>query len=88
MKVIVLYRFKSEQARPVLDLEHEYEQRTGRKLEHVNTDSISGDSMAKLYGVINYPAILAVTTDGQLLHLWQGEMLPLVNEIMAYDQNS
>lgn len=40
--------------------------------------------MASLYDVTRYPAVLATREDGELLYLWQGEQLPLMNEVAAY----
>lgn len=85
MKVAVLYRSQSEQERPVIELEHEYEHRTGRQLSLYDLNTRDGAAMASLYDVVRYPAVLAMGNDGSLLQLWQGESLPLMNEIMYYD---
>ncbi|HOR23173.1 hypothetical protein KBB76_01315 [Candidatus Saccharibacteria bacterium] len=88
MKVIVLYRFDSEQARPVLEFTREYESRTGRDLAHYDIETREGSDLAKLYDVTQYPAVIALTEDGQMLHLWQGQQLPLINEVSYYNQSN
>jgi hypothetical protein len=40
--------------------------------------------MAKVYDITQYPAFLAIKDDGQLEQMWQGEMMPLMNEIDYY----
>jgi len=86
MRVAVLYYSNSEQERTVLEFEHDYEHVTGRKLTLYDLNTIEGTEMASLYDVVQYPAVLAISNDGQMLKLWQGEILPLMNEVMYYDQ--
>lgn len=64
----------------VRDFEHE----TGHKLELISTETVEGADKARLYDVVRYPAVLATAVDGQMLQLWQGDMLPLRNEVVAY----
>lgn len=84
MKVVVLYRSKSEHGTAVEQYAREFEVRTSKKLKLQEIDTVEGDEMAKLYDVTQYPALLAIAEDGHLLKLWQGEQLPLINEVAAY----
>jgi hypothetical protein len=87
MKVLVIYKLNSEQARKVIEFEREYENRTGRQLNHFDTETKEGSELAELYDIVDYPAIIATTSTGELLQLWQGENLPLINEVMYYDHS-
>ncbi len=85
MKVVVLYRPDSEHARTVEEFVREFQRRSpDRAIELVNLDSRPGADLARLYDIVRYPAILAMTNEGQLLQQWQGEQLPLMNEVAAY----
>lgn len=84
MKVVVLYRSKSEHGTPVEEYAREFERRTSRQLELIEIDSVEGDALAKLYDITSYPAIIATSNDGKLQNMWQGEQLPLINEVMGY----
>jgi hypothetical protein len=84
MKVIVLYRPKSEQEGKALDFARDYKQLRHREVNLVSLDTIEGDNMAKVYDITQYPAFLAIKDDGQLEQMWQGEMMPLMNEIDYY----
>lgn len=84
MKVVVLYRSKSEHGTPVEEYAREFKRRTARDLELLDVDTKAGWDMAELYEVTNYPAILATANDGKLQNMWQGEPLPLMNEVMGY----
>ena len=86
MKVIIIYRPNSEHGRLVDEFIHEFNARSEglHRLEVVNIDSREGDALANLYGLVQYPAVLVVQTDGSLQKSWEGgEMLPLVNEAPA-----
>jgi thiol-disulfide isomerase/thioredoxin len=84
MKIIVLYRPKSEQEGTVLDFKRDYKQLRNKDLELVSLDTVEGDNMAKVYDITQYPAFLAIKDDGQLEQMWQGETLPLMNELDYY----
>jgi len=63
---------------------HDFKARNSRDLETMDIDSRDGAEMAKLYGVTQYPAIIAMASDGQMQKMWQGLPLPLINEISFY----
>jgi hypothetical protein len=84
MKVVVLYRPKSEQEGKVLDYARNYKMLKNRDLKLVSLDTVEGDTFAKLYDITQYPAFLAIQNDGQLEQLWQGENSPLMNELDYY----
>lgn len=66
----------------------EFERREpSRKVELVSLDTREGAAMARLYDVTQYPAIVALKDDGQLLQFWQGEQLPLMNEVAVYSNS-
>lgn len=72
----------------VVDYLRDYEMRAGRKLETMSLDTREGANKAKLYGITNYPAILALSDDGRLLKLWQEGHMPLMDEVAYYDRHS
>lgn len=85
MKVIILYRPDSEHARAVDTFVHDFQMRNGWiKVELLNADEREGIAKAGVYGIMRYPAILVTTDDGQLLNMWEGETLPLMDEVAAY----
>jgi hypothetical protein len=85
MKVVILYRPKSEHARAVEMFVHDFQRRHGTtRLELVNVDEREGIAMVSLYDITSYPAFLVLANDGVLLQLWQGEQLPLMDEVASY----
>jgi len=85
MKVLVLYRPNSEHGRLVEDFIRDFQSRTDTgKLEVLNIDSREGSAMASLYDVMRYPAILVLRTDGYLQKSWEGDTLPLIEEVIGY----
>ncbi len=81
MKTVVLYREKSEQARPVEAFIRDFERNTGMKVKKLELDSLEGSKTAELYGIEVYPAILVTREDKELQNMWQGMQLPPVSEV-------
>lgn len=87
MKVVILYRPNSEHGRLVEAFAHDFTRaHPTRKVELLNIDTKEGSALASLYDMMQLPAILALAQDGQLLNSWQGEQLPLMNEVAYYAQ--
>jgi len=85
MKLLILYRPNSEHGRIIEDFIREYQaQHQARALEVLNIDSREGIATATLYDVVQYPAILVLRTDGYPQKIWQGEQLPLMDEVASY----
>ena len=85
MKVLVLYRPNSDHGRKVEEFIENFRSRSSNeRLEALNIDSREGDSMAKLYDVVSYPAVIVLRSDGSLQKCWQGSELPLIDEVQAY----
>ena len=85
MKVIILSRHESEYGRQVESFIHDYQTvHQDSKLEILNIDSRDGSATASLYDVMQNPAILILRDDGSVVKSWEGETLPLMDEIAAY----
>ena len=85
MKVLILYRPNSEHARITEEFIHNYRERhEPAQLQTMDIDSREGSTQAKLYDIVQYPAIVASMDDGTPLKVWQGATLPLMDEVAAY----
>ena len=80
-----MYRPNSDHARKVEDFARDYTRsHHNQKLELVSLNTRDGASTASLYDVMQYPAVLALSNDGQLVREWEGDMLPLQSEVAYY----
>jgi len=85
MRLIFLYRPNSEHGRAVEMFIQDYKYRHGdSRIEILDIDSREGGAMATLYDIVRYPAILALSNDGSVLQMWQGDALPLMDEVASY----
>jgi hypothetical protein len=88
MKVVILYRPNSEHGRLVEAFVRDYQmQHQEGKVEVLDIDSRDGGATASLYDVMQYPAVLALRNDGSVLKSWEGEMLPMMDEVAYYTYN-
>lgn len=87
MKVLILYRPNSEHGRLVEEFIHDYQRRhQSDRVEALSIDTREGSATATLYDVMQYPAILVVQADGYVQKVWQGESLPMMDEVASYAQ--
>jgi hypothetical protein len=87
MKVLILYRPNSEHGRLIEDFIREYQRRhQSDHLEVMSLDTREGSATATLYDIMQYPAILVIQTDGYVQKIWQGDSLPLMDEVASYAQ--
>ena len=85
MKVVILYRPNSEHTRSVEEFVHDFQKgHPERRVELISLDTPGGSHLAEVYDAVDYPAILAMSNDGQLLKMWQGQQFPLMNELAYY----
>lgn len=81
----MLYRPNSEHGRQVEDFLREYQMRgEPGHVEPLNLDTRDGSATATLYDIVQYPAIMVLRNDGYVQKLWQGNSLPLLDEVASY----
>ena len=83
MRAVVLYHPHSDHSGIVEDFVHDFARFKGKQLEKVSLETVEGAELAKLYDVVRYPAVLVIGPDGILQKMWQGPMMPLMNEVDA-----
>lgn len=85
MKVLVIYRPNSQQARSVEEFIHEFQRRYDHyRIEVISIDSREGSATASLYDVLQHPAILVLTDTGSVQQSWVGDNLPRIDDVVAY----
>lgn len=86
MKVLILYRPNSEHATSVETFVRDFEHRhdLGKKLELISVNTRDGSATAALYDIWAFPSVLAVADDGRMINVWQGQPLPLMDEVAGY----
>lgn len=85
MKVVLLYRPNSEHSRKVEDFARDFTRiNSNRKVDMLSLDTREGAATASIYDVVQYPAVLALSDDGSVLRYWQGDQMPLMNELAYY----
>lgn len=86
MSVIVIDKPVSEHARAVEEFLHEFERRTSKKLEVIDPETRQGAELCRVYDVVEYPTLLALSEDRQVRNMWRGLPLPLIDEVSYYVQ--
>lgn len=84
MRAVIVWKEKSDYAREVEDWLADFERRTGKMVESIDPESISGDGFARVYDVVEYPTILGLDDFGRVLDIWRGTPLPRIDEVSYY----
>lgn len=84
MYLAILYHPDNEYARATEELAEELKNQTDRKIEFFDVDTKEGVERATNYGVVDYPAFVVLTDDGQVYYMWQGSALPSIALITSY----
>lgn len=86
MRIVILYRPASEHARVVEEYIADFQRfHPGLAIETHNIDSIEGSRLAQTYEIMQYPAVLALTSEGQAQQQWVGvDNMPLMNDLAYY----
>ena len=84
MRIVVVYKDASDHGREVREDVDDFEKQTGLEIEQKNPDDGRNQFFLRAYDIVEYPTILAIADDGQLLQMWHGQPLPLIDEVAYY----
>ena len=86
MRLLILYRPNSEHSTKVEEFAHDFQRQhdIGKKLEMLSLSTRDGAATASLYDIMSYPAVLALADDGSVMNAWEGDVLPLMDEVAGY----
>lgn len=84
MKAVVIYRSASEHGRTVEEYMRDFHHRTGRELQTIDPDSPEGRELCRVYDIVEYPSVLAMSDDGRMQNSWRGLPLPTIDELSYY----
>lgn len=87
MRVVIVYREKSDHGREVRDYIRDYQRFTGRSIEVIDPDGREGASFCRVYDIVEYPTIIALDDFGKMLSIWRGRPLPQIDQVSYYQRN-
>lgn len=87
MKAVILYKPNSESESSVQSYVREFARETGKTIALVDSDSIQGAEIAKLYDIVQFPSIVVFRDDGSYIESWiDREKWPTISELSFYNQ--
>ena len=82
MRVVCIFRDNEDYTRSVTDWLENFRRQTGKEIETMNPDENA--SFCETYDIVEYPTIIALGNNGEVLAMWRGRSLPLINEVLYY----
>lgn len=86
MRIIVIYKDKTDYTRSITDFLRDFKSQTGKDLEEMDPDSMDGNQFCETYGIVEYPTIIALSDEGIMQNEWTALPLPTINEVSYYVQ--
>lgn len=82
MRVVCVFREEQDYSRSVNEWLTAFYRQTGKQIETLDPDRER--NFCETYDVVEYPTILALGNSGEVLAMWKGRELPLINEVSYY----
>lgn len=84
MRVVAVYKDATDYTRAVDMFMEDFARQTGRVLERLDPDSLEGTQFCRTYDIVEYPTVIALSSDGQVQNMWSGTTLPTISEVSYY----
>jgi len=84
MRVVVVYKDRTDYARQVIDYMADFKRRTNHDLEVMDPESRAGIDFTQIYDIMQLPTIIALSDDGRMQNMWTGLPLPTIDEVSYY----
>lgn len=84
MRVFCLFRPNTDTERSVIELTAEMKRRYNQELECISVDTKEGAQLARVYDILQFPAVVATDSNGAVQKTWDDGSLPLMNELSYY----
>lgn len=85
MKTVVFSRDGRDYSRGVTEFVEMFSRKyPGQSIDIKNPDLRDNSTILTALGVTQYPAVVVMTDDERATQLWQGEPLPLIDEVAAF----
>ncbi len=84
MRTVVVYKDEADYSREVNDYLRDFTRQTGHTLETIDPDTKEGADFCRVHDIVEYPSVVALSSDGVLQNLWRGLPLPTISEVSYY----
>ena len=81
-RVVCVFRDNEDYSRTVTEWLENFRRQTGREIETMNPDE--NPTFCEVYDIVEYPTIIALRDDGNVLETWRGKDMPLMDEVLYY----
>ena len=85
MRLVMVYREKSEYRMAVETFLRDFQFQTGHEIEILDPDTREGASFCRAQDIVEYPTLIAVAPDESQVQMWRGVPLPMISEVSYYN---
>ena len=84
MRTVVITKQSTDYSRSVDMFLEDFKRQTGRELEVLDPESREGELFCRTYDIVEYPTIIALSSEGHMQNMWRGTLLPTISEVSYY----
>lgn len=88
MRTVVVTKGGMDYSRAVETFTENLRRQTGHEIEVLDPESREGESFCRAYDIVEYPTVIAISSDGRVQNSWSGAMLPTISEVSYYVSQS
>ena len=82
MRVVCVFRDNQDYTRTVTDWLENFRRQTGKEIETMDPDE--NTDFCETYDIVEYPTLLALGDRGEVMAMWRGREMPLINDVLYY----
>ena len=81
MRVVIVVKTQSEYYREAYEWQTDFERETGEEAELIDPETIEGEIFASTREIMQYPTLVVLGANGEILRKWSGTPLPQFDQV-------
>ena len=81
MRVVIVVKRESEYFREAEEWQMDFSRETGNEVEMIDPETIEGEIFASTRDIMQYPSIVVLGGNGEVIKKWSGSPLPQFDQV-------
>lgn len=82
MRVVIVVKKQSEYFREASEWQTDFSRETGNDVEIIDPETIDGEIFASARDIVQYPTLVVLGDDGEIIKKWSGSPLPQFDQVI------
>ena len=81
MRIVIVVKKQSEYYREAVEWQGDFQRETRREVELIDPETMEGEIFASARDIVQYPAVVVLGGNGEVVRKWSGSPLPQFDQI-------